>query len=353
MKISRLLTFACCLLPFLALGGCSNSDQESVAALATPEKIIQVETEPVRPTDLTEYFTLPGTLEAWEDLTISAEIAGPVRQILVAEGDQVKTGQLLLKIDSESLQSSYERDLENYQVIKRKHERYQQLRQEGLVSQQELDELQNSLTAAGAGLRNTRLVLEKSQPVAPVAGSVDVLYIDRGEFIDTGKPLLRLVQVDKLKVIADVPEKDVPFIKVGGKVEIIPAIVNDRRIYSVSGTIEHIAYAADELTRTYRCKIVIDNSSGLLRPGMIVRARFVRQQHNQVLSAPLYAVLDRDGEKQVFIAENGIARKITVKTGSSVGERVVIVAGLQPELQLIVKGQQLVFDGAKVRAGGN
>jgi len=352
MNISKLLILAGILM-VSQLTGCTDADKESNAAIAAPEKIIQVETETIIPNDLTEYFTLPGNLEAWEDLKLSAEIAGPVRQILVAEGDRVKAGQPLLEIDSDSIQSRYEQDLENYQVIKRKQERYQQLFKEGLVSQQELDELQNGLTAAGAGLRNTKLSLKKSKPTAPVAGIVDHLFIDRGEFIDIGKPILRLVQVEKLKVIADVPEKDVPFLKIGQPVEIIPAIVNDRRDYLIEGTIEHIAYAADELTRTYRTKIVIDNSSGLLRPGMIVRTRFVRQQLPQVISAPLYSVLDRNAEKLVFVEEDGIARKVTVKTGSSVGQRVVIAAGLKANQKLIVKGQQLLFDGARVNAGGN
>lgn len=352
MKRSRALYLIACPLLFLLLPACSGSEQEQ-AATPAPEKIVQVETETVIPTDLTEYFTLPSSLEAWEDLIISAEIAGPVRKLHVAEGDRVKFGAPLLEIDSDSIRSAHQRDLKNYQVAKRKLERYQQLRQEGLVSRQELDELQNSLTAAEAGLRNTKLTLEKCRPTAPVSGVVDFLYIDRGEFIDFGKPLLRLVQVDKLKVIADVPEKDVPFLDVGQSVEIIPAVVNDRRVFSVTGTIEHIAYAAEEQTRTYRTKIAIDNSSGLLRPGMIVRSRFVRQQLKQVLSAPLYAVLDRDGEKLVFVEDNGIARKVKVTTGSSVGQRVVIVAGLAPEQKLIVKGQQLLIDGARVRTGEN
>jgi len=353
MKKSDAAALVAWSLLFALLVGCSGPEQEPSAAMSAPEKIIQVVTETVIPADLTEYFTLPGSLEAWEDLTISAEIAGPVRKIQVAEGDQVRAGQLLLEIDADSIQSAYDRDLENFQVTKRTFDRYQQLKQEGLVSQQEIDELKNRLAGAAATLKNSKLSLEKSRPLAPVAGVVDRLYVDRGEFIDFGKPLLRLVQVDRLRVIADVPEKDIPFLDVGESVEIVPAIVNDRRVYSVKGTIEHIAFAADPATRTYRCKITIDNRNMLLRPGMIVRARFVRQQLQQVVSAPLYSVLDREGKKLLFVEEDGFARQLEVKTGSSVGDRVVISAGLAPEQKLIIKGQQLLFDGARVKTGGN
>ncbi len=341
------------LLAALLLSGCSRNEGQVVAATERPAKVVPVAIETVAPSDLMETFTLPASLEAWEDLTLAAEIAGPVRQLKFQEGDRVAAGTVLLEIDPETLRSNLVREEENYAVTTRKVRRYRDLAAEGLVSQQELDELENSLTAAEAGLRATRLQLAKSYPKAPVSGVVDRLYIDRGEYIELGKPLLRLVQVDKLKVIVDVPEKDVPFLQVGQEVEILPAVINNRPVETVRGTIDHIAFSADSSTRTYRTKIVIDNSAGQLRPGMIVRAKFIRQQLPQVISAPLYAVLDRDGEKLVFVAEAGAARKVPVKIGSSVGERLVIAAGLTPGQQLIVQGQQLLTDGALVQTGEN
>jgi membrane fusion protein (multidrug efflux system) len=164
---------------------------------------------------------------------------------------------------------------------------------------------------------------------------------------------VRLVQIDKLKAIADIPEKDVPFLQVGQQVEIIPANITGQSSSAVSGRIEHIAFSADQSTRTYRAKIVIDNSSGQLRPGMIVRARFVRQQLQQVISVPLYSVLDRDGEKLVFVEENGLARMIKVEIGSSVDQRIIIRSGLSVGQKLVVKGQQLLIDGAKIASKEN
>ncbi|HEY5673228.1 MAG TPA: efflux RND transporter periplasmic adaptor subunit [Malonomonas sp.] len=346
------LTIVFVLLFLLVLSGCSSSESTPGTELEKPEKIVQVQLEQVVAMDLQENFTLPASLEAWEDLTIAAEIAGPVRKLKYQEGERVAAGAILLEIDPETVQSSLNREQENYNVIKRKLSRYRELSAEGLVSTQELDDLENSLTAAEAGLLATRLQLQKCFPAAPIKGVVDYLYVDRGEFIDVGKPLLRLVQVDRLKVIADVPEKDVPFLQVGQQVEVIPATINNRTATAITGQIEHIAYTADDMTRTYRTKIAIDNKQGLLRPGMIVRARFVRRQLTGVVSAPLYAVLDRDGEKVVFVEENGFARKLSVETESSVEQRILISSGLQPGQKLIVKGQQLLIDGAKVQVEG-
>ena len=337
----------------LLLSACGNSESKPTELAQRPEKIVQVAIEQVVARDMVESFSLPASLEAWEDLTLSAEIAGPVRKFNFKEGQRVSAGDILLEIDPETVQSNLNREQENYNVTKRKLKRYRDLSAEGLVSTQELDELENSLIAAEAGLLATNLQLKKCFPQAPISGVVDKRYVERGEFIDIGKPLLRLVQVDKLKVIADVPEKDVPFLQVGQAVEVIPAIINNRNSETVLGEIEHIAYTANDMTRTYRTKIIIENAQGLLRPGMIVRARFVRQQLAQVVTAPLYSVLDRNGEKVVFVAENGLAKQLSVRTGSSVEQRIVIVEGLEIGQELIVKGQQLLIDGARVNVGGD
>lgn len=348
MKPCSLIFNYCCLLALLFLTACSNSDQSANATIEKPEKVVPVSVEIVKPVDLTQTFVLPADLEAWEDLIISAEIAGPVNNIRFEEGQRVQKGDILLEIDPETFKRSLARDEENYTVLKRKLKRYLELEEEGLVSQQELDELVNSVTAAEMALKTTRLQLEKCYPKAPISGIVDFHYVSRGEYVDPGKPMIRLVQVDKLKAIAALPEKDVPFLQVGQKVEIIPAIINQQQVDSMTGTIEHIAFSAEEATRTYRTKISVDNSAGLLRSGMIVRARFVRRQFRQVITAPLYSVLKRDGKSLVFVEDNGTARKIDVKTGPSVGQRIVIGSGLNKGQRLIVKGQQLLIDGAKI-----
>ncbi len=355
MKIFNKLAFSIifCGLCFCLLSSCRSSEDSSAQEVIKPEKIVTVAIEKLQLDNLTETFTLPANLEAWEDLSLAAETAGTVQKINFKEGDRVKANQVLLEIDPETIKSFLYRDQQNVAVIERKLNRYQILEEDGLVSQQELDDLENRLTAARATLQTTRLQLQKSSPRAPVSGIVDRLYVDRGEYVDPGRPLLRLVQVEKLKVIADVPEKDVPFLEIGQSVEIIPAAINTQSAASIPGVIEYIAFSANPTTRTYRTKIVIDNGSAKLRPGMIVRAEFIRQRLDQVISIPLFAVMDREGEKIVFLAENGVAKKVKVVTGSSVGQRIVIKQGLSANQTLIVKGQQLLADGTRIVVGEN
>jgi len=331
--------------------GCQSKEQQDTLPVARPEKIVQVSVQPLVFENLTDTFTLPASLDAWEDLTLAAETAGAVWKINFQEGAQVKKGQVLLEIDPETVKSYLRRDEQNVIVLEKKLVRYRQLEDEGLISQQELDNMENSVTAAHAALQATRLRLAKSFPRAPVSGIIDHLFVDRGEYVDPGKPLVRLVQVARLKVIADVPEKDVAFLRVGQQVEIVPASINNRVRNPVSGVIKSIAYSADKMTRTYRTKITIDNRNAELRPGMIVRAKFVRQQLDNVIAVPLFAVMDRNGRKIVFLDDSGSAHKVEVVTGSSIGQRIVVREGLTAGQSLVVKGQQLLTDGARIEVG--
>ena len=336
---------------FLSLGllsACGSSTDEDVENAVRHEKVVPVQVESVILKDLSETFTLPANLEALEDLILTAETVGVVKKIHFQEGDKINTGDTLLDIDPETIMNLLNREQHNVAVITKKVMRYQQLQQDGLISEQALDDMENNLTIAQASLHDIKLRMAKSFPQAPISGIVDRLYIDRGEYVNPGKPLVRLLQVDKLKVLADVPEKDVPFLQVGQLIEIIPAVFNNRSISSEVGVIEYISFAAHDITKTYRTKVIIDNSSNALRPGMIVRAKFKRQELLQAIAVPMYAVLERNGEKIVFVAESGIARKVKVVLGSTIGQLIVIESGLALNQAIIVSGQQLLVDGAKI-----
>lgn len=334
----------------LIIAGCGDTPDKSESNDKRVEKVVPVAIEIVKMEDVVDRFVLPASLEAQEDIVIAAETTGPVQHLRFEEGDAVSEGDILLEIDPETIKSSLRRDQENVTVVERKLVRYQSLEKEGLVSRQDTDDLENSLVSAREALKTTRLQFTKSQPRSPITGHVDELYVDRGEYVDPGKPLVRLLKVDQLKVIADIPEKDIAYLSVGQNVKVTPANIHAKLVAPVTGKIGFIAYAANDNTRTYRTKIIIDNP-GNLRPGMIVRAQFVRQSLTDVVTVPLYALIDREGDKFVFLSENGVARLIPIVIGSSIGQRVVVLEGVSAGDHVVVKGQQLLSDGVRISEG--
>lgn len=342
------------LIPVLLLAvvtaGCGQGSQaqgEADPPSAAPRKVTNVEVQVVAKESLRQTFTLPGVLEAWEDLRLAAELNGPVKWIGPHEGDRVHKGEQILRIDPETVTADLERDQAEYEKVSRNFERIKELLADKIVSEKEYDEARSACDVARAELRRSEVECEKSTLRSPVDGVLDELLIDRGEYVSIGTPVAVVVDVDRLKALVEVPEKDVPYLRDGEKVNVLPATI-DGRAQARSGEIIHVAFRADPETRTYLAKIAVDNRNGGLRPGMILRVEFVRRTLEQVVSVPLYAVVDRNGQKAVFVEEAGVAHLRPVKTGAVIGDRVVIDEGVSAGERLIIRGQHLVGDGTAV-----
>ncbi len=350
MKKINLPLLALLLLPIFT--GCGKEEVQ-VAAETPPAKVIQVETLRVVPQDLVEEFSLPGSLEAWQDLVLAAEVSGPVEQVLAEEGARIKKGQELVRIDSMTLQANLDSALSAHELQAKTAARLKELRQEQLVSAQEYDNAVSALDMAAASLRNARIMLAKGRLESPLNGLLEKRFVEPGEYVGVGDPLVRVVRIDRLKINVDVPEKDVSFLRAGERVRIDGSSVGGWSYGQLEGEITHVGYVGAQLTRTYPVRIGIDNPDGALRPGMIVRVRFVRRMLDQVMVIPLYAVVERDGEKVIFVRDGEHARLQPVRLGATLSGQVVIEAGLKPGDEVIVKGQQLLQDGVRIEGGGN
>lgn len=327
-----------------------SAEPEPVAETAPVEEVraVNVGVTVLEPKDVEETFTLPGTLEAWENLTLSLEQSGPIVWIGPSEGDRLKTGDEILRIDKEALQAQHAKNGTNYDIRQKQLERADSLLKEQLISERERDEVYQAFQAASASLTETRIALENSTLTSPIDGILDRLLVDRGEYGNMGTPAGVIVKVDKLKVVVDVPEKDVAYTKTGQRVMVQAAEVNGKGL-GRRGRIIHVSYLANDMTRTYQTKVEIGNSDGFLRPGMIVRVKFVRRLIKNALVVPLYAVIDRDGQKFVFVVEDETAVLRQVHLGPIINGTVVVFGGIQAGEHLVVKGQQLLADGGPVR----
>jgi membrane fusion protein (multidrug efflux system) len=349
------ITLIVILLPLFVVAGCGSKPGEAEKQAAEPAQPAEVEKQPVNiavqvlePMTVEETFNLPGTLEAWEDLTLSLEQAGTIQWIGPSEGRRVKKGEEILRIDTELLEAQHSRNKVDLELKEKQLERVNSLLSEKLVSEKEFDVANHEVQIARTALEQSAIAIRKSTLISPIDGILDSLLVDRGEYGNPGSPAAVVVKIDKLKVNVDVPEKDVPYIKPGQNVQVLPAEVNVSGI-GRKGRIIHVSYQADQSTRTYLTKIQIGNSDGFLRPGMIVRVKFVRSVIDSALVVPLYAVIDREGQKFVFVEENGTAVQREVHLGPIINGKVVVFGGIQEGENLVIKGQQLLLDGGPVK----
>lgn len=290
-------------------------------------------------------LVLTGSAEPWADVTLSAETRGKIEWQPVEEGEPVVAGQELIKINTTTIQAQREQALADFRMAEQDLERIEKLRKDGISSPQEYDRALATRDARRAALRVSEIQLAQSVIRAPIDGVIDALEKDEGEYVDAGAPLVRIVQVHKVKVAVGVPEREIGFVKVGDRVGIRFDVFPDR---TFDGTVYKLATSAEAATRTFKAEIELDNSDGLLKPGMIARARFIKRAFPDAITVPLFAVIQRDGGAYVFIEDEGVARLRPIEVGFFQGNQVFVSKGLNAGERLIVAGQRDLRDGQAV-----
>ena len=348
-----------CLLQWLVLGllllfipvslcGCRGS--ESRAEPGNGEdgvKVVKVDVMEVKPAPIRDILVLPGESEAWQEVVVAADKNGRVEWIGPQEGDIVTKGQLLARIDVSALKAIITRAETSAELAKDLYERRKTLFDRGIVHKEAMERARTDKALAESDLVKARVEYDRGFPHSPISGTVNYLHVDEGEFVNRGQPMVDLVNVDKIKIYANVPELDVRYIQKGQEVTVRTDAFSDRRM---QGKVDFVSFKADPATKTFRVRVLIDNPEHEIRPGMIARVFFLRRMIPDALSAPLFAILDKGGERLLFVEKDGIAHARTVSIGVIVGDRVQITDGLKPGDRLIVTGQKDVEEGMRVQA---
>jgi len=294
---------------------------------------------------LIDTLTLPGTVEAYEEVEVAARSEGTIEWIGPEEGDRVEAGTPLLGVDLELASTRVAEASTAYELAELRYKRVKELYEQSVAAVDQMDEAEAGIKRAKAALDAAETSLSHGTIIAPIGGTVDRLPVDVGEYVAVGQPVLRLVDIDRVKVRLDLPERDVLYLGTGSRVEIRPFHDPQR---AIPGTIEFVAMSAERDTRTYPVKILVENPEHSLRPGMIVRVSVVRRQVEQAVAIPFFTMVDRESGKAVFVVEQGVARERPVEFGSFQGGLIEIIRGLDPGDKLIVVGQRNLVNGQAV-----
>lgn len=305
----------------------------------------RVEIEALTTTTVEDTLHLTGQLVPWKSIVISAEANGNIEQQHVERGDVVAAEQELFHIDTTNIRATYKQAAARNSLAAQELKRVQGLQKSGISSPQAYDQAQTERTLAAAELAASEVRLERSVVYAPFDGVVDQLFREENEFVDYGTDLLRIIQLDRLKAIVPVPERDIIHFDVGDTVELQLEALPDS---SFTGTIFRISPSADRATRTFGVEVEIDNSDGKLKPGMTIRAKFVRQNFENAIVIPIYSVLALENQRFAVVEEDGVARWRSIKVAGLQGSLVHVASGLEAEDRLVVKGQRELRDGQPV-----
>ncbi len=307
---------------------------------------VNVQVRKLEPTTLDDVLLLTGYIEAWEEVLISAEVAGVIEWQGVEEGQKISRGDELVRIDTTWYQATYDQAAARHELMQQELARMKSLRKSGVSSPQQLDQSTTEEKTAKADVASARLQLDKAIVRASMDGVIDTLQHEENEWADRGAPLLKLVQVDRVKALVGIPERDIVFFQVGDEVQISLDALPEQQF---TGKIHRIATSADRVTRTFLTEIALDNADKLLKPGMTVRTRLIRKQYENAISIPIFAVISLENQRFAVVADNGVARIRPIEVGILQGDQVQVTKGLQPGDQLIIVGQRDLRDGQAIQ----
>ena len=348
-KTASLLALAC----VIAMTGCTPKEEVTEETTART-----VQTAAVTTGDISSDFSFSGKVAASREVSVVPTIAGKVTGFGYEVGNSVGAGAVLFTVDSTDLQNNLRSVEANYDATKLQVdnakttlESNQILYDEGIISKSDYDKLKLAYDTAQANLTSIQIQKENLEKniadcsvTAPISGVISARNVEIGSFASQSQPAYTILDVSSVKVEVGVSEQMVNEIAIGDTVNVLLTAVSPDPLQDKVSTISPSASQAG----TYTVKITLDNSRGLLKPGMLAEVSFITDSSSNTMILPRDAVITKDGEVYVYVVENNIVKKVPVETGIESGENIEIISGLTPDMQVVVKGQTYITDGEEV-----
>ena len=331
MKRIVILGFAVAL-----LAGCTGKKTAAV----TEEKGVLTKTARATAATvrLTEEFT--SEIEPYKENDITPAASGVhIDKIYVEVGDPVREGQLIVTLDP----TQYTQQLVQLKTVEDDYNRLLPVYEAGGISAQQIEQAKAQLDVQREVVANLKKNIEVR---SPISGVVTARNYESGDLF-AQQPILHIMQIDPLKVIANISEQYFANVKVGMPVKLAVDIFPDQEF---TGTVSLIYPALDPTTRTFKVEVKVPNAKRTLRPGMYARTTFDMGSKEGVM-VPDVAVQKQVGSAERYlyvIVGDSVAERRSIKVGRQVGDRVDILSGVEPGEPVAVTALSKLFDGAAV-----
>jgi len=327
-------------------GGCSNGKAKEKDEGEDKVAAVPVEIQPLKRAEMVAVYSGTAPIEAHEEALVVAKVGGEVRQIHVEEGDTVKEGQVLARLDGDRLRLELAQTDATLKKLERDYKRTLDLSDRGLVSKSTAENLKYDLDALRAGYDKAKLELSYTDIRAPISGVVSARNIKVGNTIRPNDPTFTVTDLDPLLAYVHVPEKEFRKIAPGQVAEVVVDALGGERFV---GNIERISPTVDPQTGTFRARVEVADQSRRLKPGMFARVNIVYERRQAALQLPRTAILDADGQQSVYIVADGKAQQRVIRTGLANAGWIEILDGLQGDERVVTVGQAGLKTGTPVR----
>mgnify|MGYP000314723845 FL=1 len=358
------------LLAFVGTAGllsACNRDGAAAQTKAPAVDAVPVETALAAHSAISASYSGTAALVADHEAQVTAKTSGVLKKLYVEEGMTVKAGQLLAELDDADAMAKAKQAEAQMHKAEATFAHAQAAIPKHLIPEYEYEQDKFDLAAQRAAYDAAKIQLSYTRIVAPVDGVIAERSIKLGNLVQANQNLFRIVGMNPLQAVLNVPERQLGILKAGQAVQLEADALPGKKF---SGSILRIAPVVDAASGTFRVTCQFHDASAVLRPGMFARIDIVYDQRADALIVPRSALVEEDGQTSVFVVEkappapvvkaevgkpaakapvaaaNGlIAHRQLVKTGYSDGDKVEIISGLDAGARVITVGRNAVRDG--------
>jgi RND family efflux transporter MFP subunit len=288
-----------------------------------------------------------GDVVAIQQAGVYAKVTGTLERVFVDMGTFVTRGQSLAQIDTTELAQQNDQARATFENARLLYRRNKDLYDQNLVARQDLDNAEAAMKVAAAAYDASQTRLGYASIAAPFTGYITKRFLDPGAVVSTNNATLFTLQdIDRLKIIINTLEKDIPRVKLGMTADITVDAYPGRTFH---GTVSRFAQAVDQATRTMATEIDIDNRDHALKPGMFSNVSLAVEEHPHAVTVPSMAILKDDQGQYVYTVHQDTAYKVPVRSGLELNGRTEILSALALDRPVITSGQQFARDHGPVR----
>lgn len=318
----------------------------------TDKNLFLVSAIKLKPRNFSHYLNFQGSLDTDKNVVIYPELPGLLKNIYVKQGDKVKKGQLIAKISDNGLTDQLEQLKLQRDLAKTTFERQQKLWNQKIGSEIQYLQAKTNFKSLEKKISQMKDQEGKTRILAPFDGTIDDIIADVGSNLAPGlTPILRIINIEKMKVIAEIPEIHIPYIKKNKNVKIYVPILDKQ----ILGNISSVGNFINPNNRSFSIEIKLFNESNELKPNMTVSLEINDYQNENAILIPSKDILeDEEGNFYVYklVSDSNDSyksNKIMILKGKSYNNMTEIKTGLKEDDLIINDGLRQVEDGQIVK----
>ncbi len=321
--------------------------------MLTPEKKLPlITTFTAKAEKFNHYLELQGNVETKENLIITPELGGILRQVLVKEGQRVYKGQLLAKIDDGGMSQQLAQLQIQVDLAKTTYERQQRLWEQKIGSEIQYLQAKSAYEGQEKAVSQLEAMLAKTSVVAPFSGIIDDVITEKGSVVAPGQtPLMRIVNLKDMYIAVDVPERYISNITVNKNVEVLFPILGETH----KAKIRQASSVINPTNRTFKVEIAVPNKKRTIKPNLTAQLKINDYSNEKALLIPQSIISENaDGQQYIYVLKNknndkAIAKRVIIETGKTQGDVIEVLKGLENNAEIIQEGARSVKDGQKVQ----